>query len=396
MGKFLAFLKFNNAVPIAFTLIMLGSASAYAANNPEVLVERNEQIISIDNSYIADINLDTYSPIVKILKVEEDVTYYYVTYTLTTIELKEAVWQDVVFEKNMRVEKNGLGPYRDLGLYVTDQLNQVINAEKRRLVETQKIERTQRSQKKVAVAYTGLVGGFLSEKVESVKGYAPVVKLPKPEVEKQTFARPDPNALKQKRIPVVVEPQPEKAIEPVTEEVTEEVTPEEEDTEAQNSAPEVTLLGEAYIRIPLGATYTDLGATVIDDYDQGIALELYLNELLVDSIVIDTTQVATHTILYFAEDSQGLTAGAERIVVVYDPNESEAVEEEPEVPDSSATTTDEVPDEVQVDEEKPTEPLIPDLVLEPVDVGSEAQTQGADVESEESVPLQNESSVQNI
>ena len=66
---------------------------------------------------------------------------------------------------------------RDLGLYVTEQLKQVIDHEIAYLTEVQDIERKQVSQKVVAVAYSGLVGAFLDDRTEVLPGYTPVVSV---------------------------------------------------------------------------------------------------------------------------------------------------------------------------------------------------------------------------
>jgi len=357
MRKFVTFLKYNNAIPIAFTVLMVGAASTYAAANPEVIIEKTEEVISIDNSYIAEINLKKYTPTARIVSVKEDDIFYYVEFDFSTIELKDFVWQDITVRKEIRVEKGGLGPYRDLGLYVTEQLKELIDHELQRLRETQKFEIAQRSEKKVVVAYSGLVGGFLSDKVETIKGYKPVVVPPKPVKEKETFARPDPNAQFPK-------PQPVEKKEDVS----------NEENNEDNKRPVVTVLGEKNVRVALGGAYVDLGATVLDDRDTDIVLELYLNGAAVESVVIDTSVIGTYEIMYFAEDSGGKTDGEVRRVEVYDPalenQNNGGGSESPSVDQNTSTTSATTSDPVTEPEPAPLpvvedpEPTV-DLIVEP-------------------------------
>jgi len=61
---------------------------------------------------------------------------------------------------------------------VTKQLAQVHDAERARLLETQHIERSVgQTQKIVATEYSVLVGRVLNDTGESLKGYAPVIRM---------------------------------------------------------------------------------------------------------------------------------------------------------------------------------------------------------------------------
>lgn len=344
MQKLVSFFKYNNAIPIAFTIIMLSAATTYAAANPEVVIDKQLTVISIDNTYIVNKDLSSYTPTAKILSVREDSDYYYVDYSLTTIDLVDYVWKDVTTTENIRVSKTGLGAYRDLGLYVTDQIKQKIAQEILRLRETQEIERQQVSHMQVATAYSGLVGGFLSDKVETVAGYEPVVEPPKTKKEEETFARPDPNAKPPQAVPPQpIDENPAEEILPEEEEVSGENDPVTEGATTTNTRPEITLLGESSVRVPLGGSYTDLGATVIDDHDANILLELYLNDVSVESITINTAATGTHTITYFAEDSGGKTNAVTRTVVVYDPGAPAESVPSPEPNEDNKEETTETP-----------------------------------------------------
>ena len=397
MKGFVSFLKYNNAIPLAVTFLMIGAASTYAATNPETFVQKEEKVISIDNTYIAGVNLKKYTPTAQVTAVKEDDDFYYVTYTFKTIALVDYVWQKVTTEEVMQVGKTRLGKHRDLGLFVTEQLRQKIAGELLRLKETQAIEKKNISQKKVATVYKGLIGGFLDSKTETIKGYKPVVdESPEEEEEEQTFARPDPNAMAKKlaekeRLALLAkQKEQEKEQEIVSDEEVGTTTPEEEvddidgDTEdatdeddnnddtststpgtsgggsggsgsatttPTNKKPVLTILGNNPARVALGGNYVDLGATVSDDHDLDNTVEVYLDDVLVESIVIDTSVVGTYTVMYESIDSDGAIAQKVRTVEVYDPD---PVEEESEEEVGTTTPPVEAPPEPTPEEENNT------------------------------------------
>ena len=101
MARVLAFIKYHNALPIGLSFLLLSVSGALAAS-PELrndlskgVVSATESLIAIDNSYIASVDLETYTPRIEIKNVTEDETSYYVEYVLTTIDLADGVWRDV-------------------------------------------------------------------------------------------------------------------------------------------------------------------------------------------------------------------------------------------------------------------------------------------------------------
>src|SRR3989344_8274492 len=186
------FLAYNNALPIALGIAFLGAGGVFAATNPEAIYSEQQQVLSIDNSFIATKDLASYTPRAQILGVTEDSDNYFVSYKFYTIDLKDYVWQEVAKDEEMKVSKPDLGPYRDLGLYVTEQLKQIVDREGMRLKETQEIEQKNVTHKVVATAYGGLVGKFLDSTTEELPGYTPVVTPPVPpplaEVAQQTIS----------------------------------------------------------------------------------------------------------------------------------------------------------------------------------------------------------------
>src|SRR3989344_5171271 len=184
MRGLLDFFKYNNLVPITLGVVFLGAGAAAAAT-PEVrdaaaaaVLSQQQTVLSVDNTYIADKDLAAYAPRAQILGVTEDEDTYYVSYTLATIDLKDYVWKDVQKTEVIRVSKADLGPYRDLGVYVTQQLRQIIEREFAYLGQVQEKERKQVSQAVVATTYGGLVGQFLDSTTETLPGYTPVVVAP--------------------------------------------------------------------------------------------------------------------------------------------------------------------------------------------------------------------------
>jgi len=186
MEKLIRFIQYNNAVPVTLGILLLGGASAFAATQPETIFSAEQMVISVDNTYIADKDLSSYTPQVQITGVTEDADNYFVSYIFKTIDVQDSVWQDVEKSDTMPVVKSVLGEYGDLGVYVAEQLGQNISHEVDRLKEVQTVERRNVTQKTVATAYGGLVGKLLDDKTEVFQGYTPVVTEPiQPQQEQQ-------------------------------------------------------------------------------------------------------------------------------------------------------------------------------------------------------------------
>ncbi|MEJ2489776.1 MAG: DUF5011 domain-containing protein, partial [Sulfurovaceae bacterium] len=74
--------------------------------------------------------------------------------------------------------------------------------------------------------------------------------------------------------------------------------------------PVITLNGEVTITLTVGDTYTEQGATALDDVDGNVTVTI--------SGTVDTSTEGNYTITYSATDSAGNTMTAQRIVVVND------------------------------------------------------------------------------
>ena len=294
MRGLLDFFKYNNLVPITLGVVFLGAGAAAAAT-PEVrdaaaaaVLSQQQTVLSIDNTYIAGKDLAAYAPRAQILGVTEDEDTYYVSYVLATIDLKDYVWKDVQKSEMMKVSKPDLGPYRDLGVYVTGQLKQILDRELAYLRQVQEKERKQVSQAVVATTYGGLVGQFLDTNMETLPGYTPVV-TPPVEENRNTNTENLNN------------------------------TPSPKTPNSGNSAQiGIQVLGNNPARVPLRASYIDLGAVLLDPYNTNVGLHIFMNGTETGSPNIDTSTTTSYTIEYRATDKQGSIIVARRIVLIGD------------------------------------------------------------------------------
>lgn len=178
--KIIHFIEYHNAVSIIFVVIFFGGGMVFAAS-PEArdsVYSSTETVVSVDNSYIVNADLDNYNFYLKIGSVTEDSKNYYAAYTYWTLTIEDGVWQRKEISKTLTVSKEALGG-RDLGLYVAEELGENIKSELAYLKSVQKLERERgESQKVIAIEYAGLIGKLLDPKTEVVEGYEPVVPEP--------------------------------------------------------------------------------------------------------------------------------------------------------------------------------------------------------------------------
>lgn len=181
VDKIINFIKYHNAFPIAVSLIFLSLTAVFAAS-PQMredfkgaLVSAKETVRSIDNTYIVSIDLDSFDFSLQITDIKEDTDNYYISYAFKTIYIQDYVWQELSKQTTLTVSKQALAN-NDLGLYVAEELGEVINSQLAYLKEVQQIEKQKGlSQKVVATEYAGLIGRFLNPKEEIFPGYEPVV-----------------------------------------------------------------------------------------------------------------------------------------------------------------------------------------------------------------------------
>lgn len=311
------FLKYNNAVPVTVAIVMLGGGAAFAASDPSIVYSSTEAIVSIDNTYLVGKDLTAYSPVIQITGVTEDNDYYYTAYTLFSIDLTDSVWKDVEREEVMQVSKSDLGAYRDLGVYVTEKMKDIVSRESQRLRETQKAARAHVSQKVVATEYGGLIGKFLDTKTEQLPGYSPVV-------------QPEPGT----QVPESIPPS-------LGGGATEGAQPEMVASARNSSAPVLKILGNNPTEIQLKASYSDLGAVIVWPADSNLGVKVQLNGVEVQNISLDTTIVGESIITYTVTDQAGNTTTATRTVRVFDPYAAQTQAQDASAPDALIDTTEE-------------------------------------------------------
>lgn len=321
MVGFVRFLSYHNAVPIALSVLILSFGAAFASSEEarESVFSSESQVVSVDNTYIANIDLNSYSPRVEIAGVTEDGENYYIQYRLRTVSVVDAVWRDTQKDGTLTVAKSVLGEYGDLGLYVTEQFKQLTDRELAYLQEVQQIERRSVTPKVVATEYSGLVGRFLDTTMEELPGYMPVVTPPPPPPEQVAAAAT-----------------PESGTQP-----SQQTSPE---TPATASPPVgsggiLQILGNNPAEIPKGAQYVDLGVFVSDPQWERFGVKTWLDDREVTSVIIDTSIPGEHVIRYVVTNDTGSSISEARRVIVFDPNPAPIVPLPPE--ELVATTTEE-------------------------------------------------------
>lgn len=291
--KIFHFLQYHNAVPLALGVLFLGATASFAAANPDVLYSTAQTVLSVDNTYIAEKDLSTYTPKISISSVTEDDDAYYVAYTFTTIDVDDAVWKDLEKHNTLTVEKSVLAEHEDLGLYVTEQFKQLVSHEIERLKEVQTIERRNVSQKMVAVAYSGLVGAFLDGTTEVLPGYTPVVVAPAPAPSIVSTTGKSGAAMPAAPAPAQL-----------------------------SGVPIIQMLGNNPALLQKGDRYQDLGAIITGPTlaDMNFGITIYLDGKKVGGdFSLDTSKGATYIVRYEAENDRGI-GFAERTIVVNDPS----------------------------------------------------------------------------
>ena len=285
--RLLNFLQYNNAVPLTIGIMFFGATGAFAATDPQAIYSTEQHVISIDNTYLASKDFSTWTPRAQITGITEDADNYYVAYAFSTIDLQDSVWQDAQKLVTLTVSKADLGPYRDLGIYVTEQLKQVIDREYGRLVETQDFERKNISQKTVATTYGGLIGKMLDDKTETLPGYTPVVTPPVGASEPSSGSAVAVNS----------------------------------GTSAEPTSVGCVLqiLGNNPSYIPLRSTYADLGATIVDPRYAQFGIHVFQNGTKVQNVAIDTSTTSETTIRYSVFTGTAYVGDMTRRVFVYDP-----------------------------------------------------------------------------
>ncbi len=313
--KFLNFFKYNNVVPISISFLLLSAGGAFAAANPDTVLSQQQKTLTVDNTYIANKDLTSYTPQVRITGVTEDAASYSVAYSISTIDIDDYVWKDVVKSENMTVQKSELNG-KDLGVYVTNQFKNIISNQIAFLNQVQQKERKQISQQTVATTYGGLVGRFLDSRTETLPGYVPVVaQTPATDVigiagqsasVGSILSPVDPGNVASNNPPAT----------------TGGNNPASGATAAGSSGTSqylsLQVLGNNPAQIPLNSGYVDLGVVLIDPGNPNLGYYTFVDGKETSSISLDTSKSAAYTIEYRATDQSGVTVVARRVVLVGD------------------------------------------------------------------------------
>lgn len=316
------FIQYHNAVPIALGILMLGGGVTFAATNPETIYSAEQRVVSIDNTYLANKDLGNWTPQVRIGSVTEDEENYHVEYALSTIDLDGYAWKDVTKSETMAVSKADLGQYRDLGVYVTQQLRQIIDRELQRLKETQAIEKQNVTLATVSTAYSGLVGALLTDSTETLPGYTPVVVGPS---SSQTASAAGASGGSSSSGQI------------------------SGGTTGSSSEIGLQVLGNNPARIAVNTGYIDLGVALIDPLNTNVGVHTFVDGKEVVTPSLDTSTSTSYAIEYRATDRGGATIMTRRIVIVGEATDpggeiSEAGNVSPVAPAPAAATPEPQPE----------------------------------------------------
>ena len=176
------FIKYHNAFVIIIMFVFVVSFSALAASEDlrdKVLGEKIVTESGIDNSALLAADLENFDLEMKILDVREDEDNYYLAYQFKTLGIQENVWQISLRQKELEISKKVLAE-QDLGLYVTEELGEVIDYELAYLKEVQENENKKGDDRIVQeTKYEGLLGLIISTKTKELPPeYELVVKPP--------------------------------------------------------------------------------------------------------------------------------------------------------------------------------------------------------------------------
>jgi len=290
MKGLLNFVKYNNAVPIILGVVFIGAGSAFAATDPQAIYSQQQQVVSTDNTYIANKDLSTWTPKILINGVTEDTDNYYVSYTFTTIDVVDYAWQDAAKNLTMTVSKADLG-LRDLGVYVTSQFRNIIANEVAYLTQVQQKAKNDISQKVVATTYGGLVGKFLDSTTETLPGYTPVVTPPADNSYNTVSATPG---------------QPD----------TSGGGSSSGGSSGGSSLLSLQVLGNNPAQVAVGSGYNDLGVVLLDPTNPNIGYHAFVDGNPSDPPQIDTSTTSAHVIEYRATDQAGNQLKVVRVVLV--------------------------------------------------------------------------------
>lgn len=172
------FIKYNTMVTAIIAVGFVAVASVMAANEDvkKIIGEEIVEKSGVDNTVLLAADLDNFDLKMEITNALEDEENYYIDYQYNTLAIKDNVWREILKQEQIIVSKAALAG-GDLGLYLMEELGEVIDYELAFLMEVQEKE----EEKGVTVVlekteYTGLIGLVFNTKTKELPGYEPVVK----------------------------------------------------------------------------------------------------------------------------------------------------------------------------------------------------------------------------
>lgn len=361
--RLLNFVFYNNGFVVILLLLTLSSSSVFAASPKarEGVFSTEEKLTEVDNSYIRDVDLKKQDFGVKVTQVEKDDDNYYVSYEFRTIELVDGAWKKVV-KKDVLVVNIAQLADRDLGLYVAEELKELVEYTKSFLEEVQIAENKKGiTQKTINKTYKGLVGRWLSPDEKTFAGYNPVIEPPVVVV------------VSPRETEIPVEPRVEIPVEEIIEEAdiieNNDNNDTDNDTDQNNNnststatstlpyatsttptatttipivpqdmiAPIITLKGQANVELVVGTTYNEAGATAVDNLDGDIT------DKIIISGTVDSSKPADYQITYTVSDFAGNQTSISRQIKVKSvtppTSMSESTTTSPVVPENSSSSS---------------------------------------------------------
>jgi len=178
--KIIKFIKYSNVFTLIAIAAFITIASVVAANDDvkKVIGEEIMERSGVDNTVLLSTDLDNFDLAMEITNALEDEENFYVDYQYKTLAIKDNVWREVLQQKQITVSRAALAG-GDLGLYLMEELGEIIDYQISYLNEVQDNEKDNGlTFVQETTKYTGLIGLVLDTKTKELPGYEPVVKPP--------------------------------------------------------------------------------------------------------------------------------------------------------------------------------------------------------------------------
>jgi hypothetical protein len=176
--KIIEFVKYHNAFTIVLILALVGAGAVFANEDVRDAVIGEEVVIEtkgLDNSVILAADLEVFDAMMQIIGVTEDAENYFVEYAYQTLAIQDNSWAEFTRQEVLDVSKAALAD-RDLGLYLIEELGEIVENELALLKEVQEEELAKGKTEIVeTIDYTGLIGLVLDAKNKILPGYEPKV-----------------------------------------------------------------------------------------------------------------------------------------------------------------------------------------------------------------------------